>query len=263
MDLERHRICSIDTCKSESTYKCKLVAAVGHQPNFEIDQYKFYMISNVVSIGITSRDNYGWDVEYDDSNLEGIPDNFYLYIDGEQADAFGHWIFESAYYLPVLNKLKQLYPTIKLLSYRNKNYMNSLYKALDISVEDVAHQINPGTNRVFFLECSSLARHTGLDIYMKQIDSFYKEITRGLPPVKKEIDILYLPRGTLENFKANDRIIPCQSQLVEALPIVYPRSKIYYTDATANMKDQIQLVRSSSLILLYYCSSLIFNGFFA
>lgn len=263
MDLERHKGCSPERCISDSSYKCKLVAAVGHQPNFEIDQYKVYMISNVISIGSTPRDNYGWDVEYDESAINNIPENYYLYIDGNQADAFAHWIFESAYYLPFLKKLKQLYPKIKLLSYRNKNYMNSIYKAFDISIEDVVHQIHPGPNRVFFLECSSLARHAELDVYMNHIDNFYKEMTRELPPVKKEIDILYLPRGTLENFKANDRIIPCQSQLVEILPIAYPKSKIYYTDKTDNMKDQIQLVRSASLIILDYGSSLMFNGFFA
>lgn len=262
MDLEHHKQCSPEACASSTGKKCKLVGAITALPSFQIDDYKIFSVNNVSAIGITPRDCHGWDVEYSENSNQGEHMTF-LYIDSAQAEAFAHWVFESAFYLPVFQKLKEKHPQIKLLSFLNKNYMKAMYAALNITEDDVVHEIGSSNNTVFFPECSSLAIHEHCDLYMRHLKKFYQELTGGLPTPTKTLDILYLPRGTLENFKANDRTIPCQSQLVESLPQRFSNSLVYFTDSTKNMRDQIAIVRSASIIVLDYGSNLMFNGFFA
>ena len=191
------------------------------------------------------------------------PKDYYFYIDCEQADAFGHWVFESAYLLPLFKLLQQKYSTIKLLSFKEKNFMNCMYKACNILETEVCHKIDNISNTVLFPECSHLAVHSNRKLFLKYIHSFYSLITSNIPPIKKTISVLYLPRGSRENFKPNDRTIPCQEQLIEALPHIIPESFVYFTDKLTDLKDQIAIIRSAKILIVDYGSNLMFNGFFA
>lgn len=46
------------------------------------------------------------------NNINNI--QYYLIIDTKDYDAFGHWVFESAIYIPFYIKLKEIYPNIKI-----------------------------------------------------------------------------------------------------------------------------------------------------
>ena len=223
--------------------------------------YKIYTAKNVLSISMKDQSQLGWDVEYLELEETGQPD-YYFYFDCEQSDAFGHWVFESAYFIPLFKVLQDSYPSIKLLSFKEKNYMNCMYKACNIKDSEVAHQITNPHNIVFFPECSNLSIHTNRKEFMHYIQSFYNLITKDLPPVIKTTRVMYLPRGSRENFKPNDRTIPCQEQLVELLPHVFSESKVYFTDKVTNLKDQIEQVRSAELLIVDYGSNLMFNGYF-
>lgn len=229
---------------------------------FSIESYRVYEAKNVVSIFIKTQNQEGWDI-VTIPNPETSEVAYYFYFDCEQSDAFGHWVFESAYYLPLFKKLKQQYPTLQLLSYKKKNFMKSMFEAFDMKESDIVHEISCVSNRVFFPEFSTLALHTPYQTFLDHIHRFYTSLVEGLPSPTKCIDILYLPRGRIENFKPNDRTIPCQEQLVDLLPMMYPSSRIYYTDQTKNMRDQIELVRSARILIVDYGSNLMFNGFFA
>ena len=236
-----------------------IVAARNQEPTYILDDYLIYEVNNVCDIKIQQRENYGWDVTHYTGIVEAA-DNIYLYLDCEHDDAFGHWIFEAAFYLPVFSKLQKLYPNIKVLSFRERNYKNSIYAAFNISLDLVRYSIESLKNKVIFLRCKYLGDHTNYNLHMKYIRLFYNELLTDKDN-KKDIDILYLPRGKLENLKSNDRTIECQSQLLEALPMHFPSSVIYFTDNTKNIRDQITLVRRAKILIVDYGSNLLFNGF--
>jgi len=244
-----------------SVKKEKQVGVPGTPYTFQLNTYKVYSATNVISITMKKQGQLAWDLEYLDGNSD-THKVCYLYIDCEQADAFAHWVFESAYFLPLFKELQKEYPLIKILSYKDKNYMNCIYRGCEIKESEITHHIEDTSNIIFFPEASSLAVHSNRTMFMDHIHSFYSFLTYTISPVKKSLPILYLPRGTRENFKANDRTIPCQEGLVEFLPKAFPGSEVFFTDKVTNIKDQIEKVRSAELLILDYGSNLMFNGFF-
>jgi capsular polysaccharide biosynthesis protein len=239
----------------------QIIGAPNTTENFMVKDYKVYSVKNVISIDIKKENQLGWDVTHNQEIDNNIL-SYFFYFDCEQSDAFAHWVFESAFYLPLFKELKKVYPSLKVLTYKKKNYMISFFKAFDIVESDIVYNISSISNEVFFPETSTLAIHSHVDMYMKYVRDFYLYLTKDISP-NKRIPVLYLPRGTAENFVPNDRRILCQEQLVELLPIAVPNSQVYFTDTTQNIKDQIALIRSAEVLVVDYGSNLMFNGYFA
>ena len=75
--------------------------------------------------------------------------------------------------------------------------------------------------------------------------------------------MLYLPRGTIENYREINNLYRIQSELI---PLInqFSSSVTYFTDiSTNNMKDQINIVKRSKIIILNEGSNHGINGFFA
>jgi hypothetical protein len=231
-------------------------------PTFTIDDYSFYVQNGVTDISIKHRDHYGWDItcsDIEDSEIE----QYYYYIDGIYNDVFPHWTLESSIYLHVFDKLKERYPTIKILSFRNKNYKNIGYQAYNIHESLVVNKIESIKNKVIFIKCCSQADHTECELYISHVRRWYDYLKLQRPVLEKDIDILYLPRGNTENSRHISELSILQSHLV---PIIsqLPGAKVYYTDTqTKNIVDQVELIRRAKIILLNEGGNHGVNGFFA
>jgi hypothetical protein len=239
----------------------KRVASIDQVPSFTLEGYPMYDVDNVSSITIENTPTYGWDVTHDPS-LSGDIEEYYLYIDGYYDEGFSHWIFESSFYLPMVSKMREFYPSLKILSFRKKGYKDCVYRTFDLTENDIVYEIKEKRNKVFFFQGSSLADHTKINIYMNHVSRFYNGITNKCGPIQKDISVLYLPRGKKENSAGTDRVIPYQEELIEMVNSI-EKSYVYYTDSTTNFIDQIRVVRRASVIILDYGSSLLVNGFFA
>ena len=129
---------------------------------------------------------------------------------------------------------------------------------------DVVSELAP-LNTVFFTRWNSLGDHLPerCDSFLQHARRFYKAFSPPISSIQKHLDFLYLPRGTKENFLSNDRLIPAQDTLLSLIPKHFLNSRIYNTDDTENIIDQILLIKSAKVILLDYGSSLLVNSFFA
>ena len=214
MDLENHKECSLSQCKSQTSKKCRVFADINQVPTFFIKNYALYEILNVISIGIQHRDAYGWDVEYD-SDVSGPIEHYYFYIDGIYNDVFPHWTLENSIYLVLFKELQTIYPSIKLLSFKEKNYKKCLYRAFNINETDIVTKIKHPRNKIIFTKSTSQADHHTPFLYMEHVSNFYKAIVDKTATREKNIDILYLPRGTSENSRTCD--IPIQAHLIDHL----------------------------------------------
>lgn len=259
MDLENHKECSLSQCKSQTSKKCRVFADINQVPTFFIKNYALYEILNVISIGIQHRDAYGWDVEYD-SDVSGPIEHYYFYIDGIYNDVFPHWTLENSIYLVLFKELQTIYPSIKLLSFKEKNYKKCLYRAFNINETDIVTKIKHPRNKIIFTKSTSQADHHTPFLYMEHVSNFYKAIVDKTATREKNIDILYLPRGTSENSRTCD--IPIQAHLINHLSNL-KNVVIYYTDSTQNMVDQVDLVRRAKVIILNEGGNHGVNGFFA
>jgi hypothetical protein len=137
-----------------------------------------------------------------------------------------------------------------------------MYRAFDIDLNDVVYTIASPSNTFLFPRYISLADHRQPYLFLKHANTFYRSLVSKLPEPQKDIDILYLPRGTKENCKQNDREIPVQSSLIEFFSEI-PNAKVFFTDKVENMLDQWMMIRRAKVILLNEGSSLLVNGYFS
>jgi hypothetical protein len=259
--LDDHKLCTPINCKANSQTKCKTVAVFGETPTFYVDDYPLYEVHGVVQVGVQPRDNYGWDVAYTCTPPESIS-QVYFCVDTIYNETWPHWVDESAIYLHLFHKIKEIYPSLKLFSLKKKLFKIPMYRTFDISEEDVVFTIDTNKNKFVFPHYISLADHRLPFLFMKHMSNFYKYITQKCPTKQKDIDILYLPRGTKENSKGTDRTIPVQPALIDFLSGM-PNAKILYTDDTQNMIDQWDTVKRAKVIIVNEGGNHGINGFFA
>ena len=204
-------------------------------------------------------DNFGWDVTINNAHST-ICENYYFYIDAKFPDAFAHWIYESAIYLYLYIKLKEIYPTLKIYTKMKKTYKDVTYRAFNIKESDISYTIENRNNIVLFPPYISFFTNTINDNHRLYLMNFRNYLTE-VDAIKKDISILYFPRGKLENYKENDRIILNQDD-IENVVKTYPNSYVYYTDTTTDIRDQIKLLQRANIFICDYGSNFSFNSFF-
>lgn len=233
-------------------------------PEKYIEGYPIYIAENVKTINaIRDKEEYfGWSIEEANGGISETT-QICLYVDGAHDDPFGHWVFECGIFLPLYCVIKRHIPNLRLLSYNPKKYKTIFYKAYDIDESDIVSKLDE-KNVVFFTQWNSLGDHIPerRDRFLQHVRLFYDTLISKMPPLSKPTSLLYLPRGIKENYKSNDRTISAQGQLIEHITNAIPNSRIYDTDDTENILDQLTVVRSTKYILLDYGSSLLVNGFF-
>jgi len=260
----------------EDIFKISLkTASFNDIPSYTLDEYNIYEIKNVKSILYhhtlydKSMYPFGYDIELSgdlSGDLSGIIENYYFFMDTLFNEAFAHWVFESGIYLPLFKKIKEKYPNIKIYFKEIKGYKLALLKGFDI--DEYVTEIKPNniicfpTYQSFHIFLPEYTNSNDIIIdskYINYLDRFYKSLNKEY---KKDIDILYLPRGIKENFKGNDRTINIQNELINYINIL-PNSKILYTDTVTNFNEQLEIISRAKVIILDYGSSLNVNGFFA
>jgi hypothetical protein len=258
--LKGHEECSETECKATNGTVCRRVATEGMPPSYAIEDYYLYEVDNVEGIGVLPRDNYGWDVSIV-PNQTPNPQNYYFCVDTLYAEVWPHWVDESAIYLLLFEKLKRIYPSLKLYSIKQRQFKLSMYKAFGIEESDVVFSLEGTQNRFVFPYYISLADHRRPFQFLDHMKNFHNYIVSRCPSKEKDIHVLYLPRATKENIRT-DHQIPIQAELIQFLSQMED-AKIYYTDDTTNMIEQWDLVRRARLLILNEGGNFGINSFFA
>jgi hypothetical protein len=226
----------------------------GEEPRFFSNVTGYY--------GQETEDRYGWQITYDSWLDEPTPGkSLYFILDSMNHNAFCHWVYENATWIPLFQRIRQRYPSCKLVLEERKQYKDLFLDFYTIPSDCVClkKDIDP-ENSCFFHAYTSLNDPSIPSIYFNHIIEFQERIY-GLS-VDKTIPILYLPRGTKENLQGpNNRTYNIQDELKD-----YVRSiggTVYETDITLHLEDQIRLVKSAKILLLDYGSNLWVNGLFA
>jgi hypothetical protein len=238
-------------------------------PDFYIDDiYPLFKHNSVISIvscnhtiSLNTDFDYGWDIFYDENNSS--IEQYYFMIDNMFNEAFAHWVYESGIYLVLFHKLKNIYPNIKILNcFSTRNYKKSFYDAFDIDENDIVTSIENINNCIIFPKYTT--HHDGNlgELYGKYLTNFYSILMSKIDPIIKDVDVMYFPRGTLENYSGNDRKIVNQDSIIELVKS-YSNSLIYYTDNTKNIIDQINIVKKAKILIVDYGANFFVNGSFA
>lgn len=188
----------------------------------------------------------------------------YFLIDGAEHEAFGHWVYESAVFLPFFHLLKVKYPTIKLVRQGNRTYKRLFCKYFDIDEKDVVGEIDTdSSNLCIFPEAGMHLTMTEVTSQFKCIiNRFWKEVEQRMPnPPSEMIEYCLMPRQTKENYICLERVVPFD-KIREFLTMRTIPYRVLETDTITDLNDQIRSVQSAQTIILVDGSALLVNGLF-
>jgi len=192
---------------------------------------------------------------------------YYFVIDTVSHEAFSHWVYECAIYLPLYLKLKELYPNIKIHLKAHKKFKKIFFDFFNIQNNEICYDFNAKNNKTIFYDpISSLNDNEITFVYKKQFQHFFKIIKEKTEKsynskIEKTIQILLMPRQKLENYKNNDRTY--NTDLLEDVVKTKPNTFVLHTDNINTLKEQIEIVQGSQNIILTDGSPFIVNGLFA
>jgi hypothetical protein len=219
------------------------------------NKYNIFRVNNVLKYEIENFNT--WTVE---TSTIGVisTSNYYLIIDTFFHDAFGHWVFESAIYLKLFLELKKEYPNLKLHLKGKKKYKVLFVEYFGINIDDIVYNLEPSNTCIFPLPISCLNIKENNHLFREYVDDLFTHFSFTL---EKEYNILLSPRGRLENYKNNDRIINTTD--IENNLQTMSNTLIMYTDELNDLKTQIDLVKKTNTVVITDGSPFMVNGMFA
>ena len=230
----------------------------------DIGSYQLVRIPNVTTYTLCGTTFNTWIVQTDSTLSDISSTNVYFVIDLCFDEAFGHWVYESAIYLPLFCMLKVTYPTLKLVLKTKKNFKHLFCSYFNIAESDIVYHIpTTESNLCFFPSPISSLNITNPN---SKVHEYYTSIFRlfkECPSIKKDpVEYLIMPRQTIENYKGNDRTIPFQAIFDHFTHNTTNTHRIFHTDTVTNLIDQINELRSAKTIICHDGSALLVNGMF-
>lgn len=232
-------------------------------PVEKIEEINVYTVKNVTSY---KYHNKGYDILSNNNILNSEYHYFIFEISAQDSsDAFGHWIIECAILLPIFKKIKSTHSNIKLHLHTRKQFKTLFLNHFNIKENDISYILEPN-NKCFVAEPftffdnkpdSSLNFSLHFSLHFRYVVNFFKSIRPELLP-EKDIDILFLPRQTKENFCGNNRIHNTK-QLEDAI-LSMNNCYILHTDNITDLKDQINLILRAKNIIVTDGSPYLINS---
>jgi len=187
------------------------------------------------------------------SRLEPI----YIVLDTKFHNAFGHWFFESAIWVPKIKHILKNYPQAKIYVKEKKGYKQQILFYFGITQDQIVDSFSVNNVCIFVNPITALNDIKHHERFRVMLAEFSNEFYCGLPP--KNISYLLLPRQSKENYGSNDRQIGT-NDLEDYLSLI-PASKVFNTDDSPSFADQIKCLQSSKHILVTDGSPFAVNAF--
>jgi hypothetical protein len=232
----------------------------------QFDSLRPVLIKDVITYEVTSIEEVSIVLEVTEGltlqkitgeELE-LAEKIYVVIDTVDQDTFGHWIFESAIWIP---EIKRLYPTlvhkIEFSLINRKKYKEDFLLYLGVRY---TYYPSPRNITIICPPFTSLTSHRYLSRYLILLDSFHRHLEEiSFSPIKTN-DNLLLPRQTKESLSQRD--VDTRS-LEEVFKSNSKEAKIFISNESTNFSDQVLIVRGSRSIFVTDGSAFLVNGFLA
>ena len=116
-----------------------------------VDIYRYKIVKNVISYTYEDK----WIINATNTK-DNTNETYYLIIDTKFNDAFAHWVYESGLYLLLYNKLKKIYPNIKLHLGYNRKYKKIFCEYFNIFDSDIVYDFLPNNTCIFPIPITGL-----------------------------------------------------------------------------------------------------------
>jgi hypothetical protein len=224
-------------------------------PIDQIDGVKIYTVNNLYSYDYQQCRN----IIQQNISTEPIT-HYYFIFESLYNDSFGHWMSECGILLPIFIKLKLTYPTLKLHLKTKRSYKTHILTHLNIDLNDISYDLEPN-NKCFVVEpFTSLHNKSDCSLHIQYFIQYYTILRPSVLP-EKNIDILFLPRQTKENYISNDRVH--HTQEIEYYISNLPNCVVLHTDKLTDFKTQVDLILRAKTIILTDGSPFFINSLIA
>jgi hypothetical protein len=196
----------------------------------------FYVIDRVECIVSGNGD-------YDILKSNDINVKNYLYVETGYHESVGHWLYESAIFLPFYNNLKVIYPDLILYIPNMKKYKELFCSFLEVPFTT---EFVEGSTIICPEPISCLTFREPNSVFNTIVDHFFDIFTPK--PTDIKTNFLVMPRQSNENYIANNRFIDF-SNIIDFLE-KYRDCKLCLTDTINTLDDQITEVNESESIVL-------------
>lgn len=184
----------------------------------------------------------------------------YIILDTQFHDAFGHWFFESAIWIPKIKNILEAAPSIKIHLKQIKGYKTQILEFFNITSDRLTTNIDQKENVcIFFDPCTALNSLTEHNKFKSMLNDFAREF--HTKHQKKSISYLLMPRQKKDNYISNDRRV--ESSDLESYLMDIPNSCIFNTDISPSFGDQVNTIQNSKYIMVTDGSPFSVNAFIA
>ncbi len=241
--------------------------------NFSVDGTVFAVVRNLKSYDInvhTSQYSFNFYPSTPGANVvPGEPASIVLIAETPLHDAFTHWVYECAVFLPfyhlIVEELGKVGVSIPVkyyyISEPHRTYKHLFFKLFGLENAVVTHL----PRDALFLVAPVVTlnnQQTTCTLMGPRIARLRDySYSRKQPVLSKSIEYLLLSRSKKENYVNNDRN-PSYSNVLDFLRAQNKTVTSYDTVNTADFNTQIQLLWSAKNVILDYGSSLFVNGVF-
>jgi hypothetical protein len=232
-----------------------------------VDNIKLYLVNNVNRYSFSHNTLCDWNVGtvyFSEKTCE----NVYFIIETFLHNAFSNWLYESAIYLETFNKLKLIYPSIKLLL-NNKSLFKTLFlNFFTISEKDVFYKDEFKSNEANLCIFPSPVSALNIQNY-NFVSVNHPLINKLFFKIDENVD-----RNNI-SIKHNFALIPKNKEIffLNDIPVTFTKIKNYFQEnmldliiindkEICDLKHKIELVNSCENIILTDGSPFLVNGMF-
>lgn len=217
--------------------------------------YKLFLVENVTGYIIVDYSTLRPTIQ----NNEIGEKSYYFVIDTMGHEAFAHWVFESAIYLPIFKSLKEKYKNIKLHMRRKKQFKVLFLNFFNIDESDIVYDFKPNNICLFPSPISCLINKSLTEAYKTIFSRFIKIFHEYESNPQQTHEYVFLPRQTKENHINNDRVYDTDF----IFKFLETKNKyVLNTDSVTDLKAQIEIIRSAPKVILTDGSPLLVNNMF-
>jgi hypothetical protein len=234
------------------------------------NDYKLFIVKNVVGYSFVDYNIHKIEYISNKDNIENTDQDieYYFIIDILYDDAFAHWVYESAIYLPIFHLLKNKYPNLKLVLKQKKDYKLLFTDYFEIPQSDIIYNCDMKENNysLFPSPISSL-NFKSIDAFTEYTKIFEKFVAHFIQEDDdcESNNVIYdyviMPRQKKENYYGNERSYDFDP-IYEKVRNRTEKYKIFNTDSITNLRDQIKMLRMTNNVILVDGSAFLVNIMF-
>jgi hypothetical protein len=209
--------------------------------------YKIIELYNVKKYELSGQ---SWTITYNSFNKIEEPCSKYFILEkNESHNAFAHFFYECGPHVKVYLELKKGIPDLKLHLLEKKDFKLLVLRYLGVKEEDIYYEMDP-SNRCYLINKNIDNDHYSIDTeYHNIVFEQYQYNFLPKESIEKTIPILILPRQRKENYIGNNRVYYTE-EIEKIILDLDPRNKVLHTDTITDLKEQIEIIQKSYIVIV-------------